>query len=125
VLASPSGGCQTAGSDRTASYGAPVAGKVELLERTLAWRVAVLPTVLEVRQRGLRVQIRLAARPGEQVGQLVALAARRRGVAVRATRNAVVLEPPRSVSDAELRRLVAVLASSIAEGALARMPVAA
>lgn len=100
-------------------------GKVDLLQRTLAWRVTVLPSVLQVRQRGLRVQVRLVSRPGEQVGELVALAAKRRGVALRVSRDVVALEPPRSVTDAELCRLVAVLASSIAEVAIGAVPTAA
>lgn len=102
-----------------------MAGKIELLESTLAWRVAVLPSVLEVRQRGLRVRVRLASRAGEPVGERVAVAAKRRGVTLRASRNVVALEPPRTVSEAELRRLVAVLASSIAEVAIDRVPAAA
>jgi|SRR5579884_1389999 len=100
-------------------------GTEELLERTLAWRVSVLPSVVEVSRRGLSAHVRLAGRPGERVAVLVAAAARRRGVRLRATGDVVVLHAPRSVSDPDLCRLVAVLASSIAEVAIRPLPAAA
>lgn len=103
-----------------------MAPKIELLARTLAHRVAVLPAVREVRQRGFMVGIELAGgEPGERLGHQVTLAARRRGAIVRPLGDVVVLMPPLSISAAELVRLVAIVASSIAEVAVGRMPAAA
>jgi adenosylmethionine---8-amino-7-oxononanoate aminotransferase len=87
--------------------------KIELLARMLAGRVAVLPGVAEVRQRGLMVGIELAA--GQDGGRLVTLAARRRGAIVRPLGDVVVLMPPLAISAANLSRLVAITAASIAE----------
>jgi adenosylmethionine---8-amino-7-oxononanoate aminotransferase len=87
--------------------------KIELLTRMLAERVAVLPGVAEVRQRGFMVGIELAAAPG--CGRLVTLAARRRGAIIRPLGEVVVLMPPLSISEASLSRLVAITAAAIAE----------
>ena len=100
--------------------------KIELLARTLAHRVAVLPAVAEVRQRGFMVGIELAGHdPAERLGQRVTLAARRRGAVIRPLGDVVVLMPPLSISEADLTRLVAITASSIAEVAVGSMPAAA
>jgi adenosylmethionine-8-amino-7-oxononanoate aminotransferase len=93
-----------------------VAGKIELLEWLLDQRVANLPGVAEVRQRGLMVGIELLERPPhERLGHRVTLAARRRGAAIRPLGDVVVLMPALTISESDLRRLVAITASSIAE----------
>ena len=93
-----------------------VAGKIELLEWLLDQRVANLPGVAGVRQRGLMVGIELLERPPhERLGHRVTLAARRRGAAIRPLGDVVVLMPALTISESDLRRLVAITASSIAE----------
>jgi adenosylmethionine-8-amino-7-oxononanoate aminotransferase len=100
--------------------------KIELLTRSLAQRVAVLPGVKEVRQRGFMVGIELhGGDPAELLGYQVALAARRRGAIIRPLGDVVVLMPPLSISEADVLRLVAIAASSIAEVGIGRLPVAA
>ncbi len=90
--------------------------KIELLARTLERRVSVLPAVMHVRQSGLVVAIELGRDPyGQEMAGLVARAAHRRGASVGVGGNVVVLKPPPSISESELCRLVAILASSIAE----------
>ena len=103
-----------------------LAPKIDLLARTLSHRVAVLPAVAEVRQRGFMVGIELAGRdPAERLGHQVTLAARRRGAIIRPLGDVLVLMPPLSISEADLARLVAITASSIAEVAVGSMPAAA
>ncbi len=105
---------------------ARLAPKIELLARTLSHRVAVLPAVTEVRQRGFMVGIELAGHdPGERFGHRVTLAARRRGAIIRPLGDVVVLMPPLSISEADLARLVAITASSIAAVAVGSMAAAA
>jgi adenosylmethionine-8-amino-7-oxononanoate aminotransferase len=91
-------------------------GKIELLSRSLQQRVATLPGVAEVRQRGMMVGIELAgaSRP-DRLGHRVTLAARRRGAVIRPLGDVIVLMPPLAISEHDLRRLVAITASSIAE----------
>ena len=100
--------------------------KIELLARTLAHRVAVLQNVSEVRQRGFMVGIELVSHdPTERLGHQVALAARRRGAIIRPLGDVLVLMPPLSISEADLARLVAITASSIAELAMGQLRAAA
>ncbi len=100
--------------------------KVELLERLLAQRVTGLPGVVEVRQRGFMVGVELIKRPAaERLGHNVALAARRRGAVIRPLGDVVVLMPPLTISEADLRRLVAITAASIAETTAGRLRAAA
>jgi adenosylmethionine-8-amino-7-oxononanoate aminotransferase len=100
--------------------------KIELLARTLSHRVAVLPAVAEVRQRGFMVGIELVSGdPAARLGHRVTLAARRRGAIVRPLGDVVVLMPPLSISEADLARLVAIMASSIAEVAVGHLRAAA
>lgn len=107
-----------------AAYATPE--QVELLSVTLARRVAILPAVREVRQRGFRAAIVLASRdPRRHLAAEVAVAARRRGATLAVRGDALVLAPPPSISDAEVCRLVAVLASSIAEASVGRLAAAA
>ena len=90
--------------------------KIELLSRLLEQRVARLPIVAQVRQRGFMVGIELEPRPvHHRLGHRVTLAARRRGAIVRPLSDVVVLMPPLSISEADLRRLVAITASAIAD----------
>jgi adenosylmethionine-8-amino-7-oxononanoate aminotransferase len=93
-----------------------VGGKIELLQRSLEQRIAHLPGVAEVRQRGLMVGIELVQRPAhERRGHRVTLAARRRGAAIRPLGDVVVLMPAPAISDHELSRLVEITASAIVE----------
>lgn len=103
-----------------------LAPKIALLERNLSRRVAVLPLVAEVRQRGFMVGIELAGGfPGERLGHRVALAARERGAIIRPLDDVVVLMPPLAISEPDVCRLVAITASAIADVALGRFPAAA
>jgi adenosylmethionine---8-amino-7-oxononanoate aminotransferase len=100
--------------------------KIELLERLLSQRISALPGVIEVRQRGFMVGIELIERPvKERLGHRVALAARRRGAVIRPLGDVVVLMPPLTISEADLRRLVAITAASIAETTAGRVRAAA
>jgi adenosylmethionine-8-amino-7-oxononanoate aminotransferase len=100
--------------------------KIELLRRNLDRRVAVLPLVGEVRQRGFMVGIQLlGGAPGERLGHQVTLAARSRGAIIRPLDDVVVLMPPLSISEPDLCRLVAITASAIADVAVGRIPAAA
>jgi adenosylmethionine-8-amino-7-oxononanoate aminotransferase len=103
-----------------------LAPKIELMRRLLEHRIATLPGVAEVRQRGLMVGIELIERPPEErLGHRVTLAARRRGAIVRPLGDVVVLMPALAISDADLRRLVAITASAISESSSARLRSAA
>lgn len=100
--------------------------KIELLERLLRQRIASLPAVSEVRQRGFMVAIELTSAPAEdRLGHQVTLAARRRGAIVRPLGDVVVLMPPLSISEADLSRLVAITAGAIADVTSKRLPAAA
>jgi adenosylmethionine-8-amino-7-oxononanoate aminotransferase len=100
--------------------------KIELLTRLLAQRIAILPGVAEVRQRGFMVGIELIHPPGiDRLGHRVALAARRRGAVIRPLGDVVVLMPPLAISEADLRRLVAITATSIAEATAGHLRIAA
>ncbi len=100
--------------------------KIELLERLLAQRVTILPGVAEVRQKGFMVGIELSPQPlADGVGHQVTLAARRRGAIIRPLGDVVVLMPPLSIAEADLRRLVAITAASIAEATAGRLRLAA
>jgi adenosylmethionine-8-amino-7-oxononanoate aminotransferase len=93
-----------------------LAGKIDLLTRLLEQRIADLPGVAEVRQRGFMVGIELTERPAsERAGHQVALAARRRGAIIRPLGDVVVLMPALAISEADLRRLVGITAAAIGE----------
>jgi adenosylmethionine-8-amino-7-oxononanoate aminotransferase len=103
-----------------------LAPKIELLTRLLAHRIAGLPAVAEVRQRGFMVGIELRERPThERLGHRVTLAARARGAIVRPLGDVVVLMPPLAISEADLRRLVAITADAIAHASTRHLPEAA
>jgi adenosylmethionine---8-amino-7-oxononanoate aminotransferase len=76
--------------------------------------VAALPEVAEVRRRGTMVGIDLGEHdPALRLGHGVTLEARKRGAIVRPLGDVVVLMPPLSISEPELRRLVEVTVESI------------
>jgi adenosylmethionine---8-amino-7-oxononanoate aminotransferase len=90
--------------------------KVEVLGTWLARWVAPLATVAEVRRRGFMTGIELTGFPPDaRMGHRVTLAARRRGAIIRPLGDTVVLMPPLSISEAQLRRLVEITAEAIAE----------
>jgi adenosylmethionine-8-amino-7-oxononanoate aminotransferase len=100
--------------------------KVELLSRLLEQRVAHLPGVAAVRQRGFMVGIELRGFPAaERMGQRVTHGAQRRGAIIRPLGDVVVLMPALAMSEADLRRLVAVTATAIAESTAGRLQAAA
>ena len=87
--------------------------KIGLLEELLA-ALTAMPEVAEVRSRGFMVGIDLGEHdPALRLGHRVTLAARERGAIVRPLGDTIVLMPPLSISEAELRRLVEVTAESI------------
>jgi adenosylmethionine-8-amino-7-oxononanoate aminotransferase len=100
--------------------------KIDLLGRWLNAYVAPLPTVAEVRRRGFMTGIELTGfDPAERMGHQVTIAARRRGAIVRPLGDVVVLMPPLSISEADLRRLVSITAQAIAEATATSLPAAA
>jgi adenosylmethionine-8-amino-7-oxononanoate aminotransferase len=99
--------------------------KIELFTKLLEQRVTTLPGVAAVRQRGFMVGIELREYPAElRMGHRVTVAARKRGAIVRPLGDVVVLMPALSMSEADLRRLVAITASSIAEATAGRLAAA-
>jgi len=99
-----------------------LAPKIGLLARLLEQRVQMLPGVAEVRQRGMMVGIELVATPAPQrLGHRATLAARRRGAVIRPLGDVLVLIPALSISEHDLRRLVAITASAIAEASSSRL----
>jgi adenosylmethionine-8-amino-7-oxononanoate aminotransferase len=93
--------------------------KIELLRELLDEHVAPLEGVAEVRQRGTMVGIELVEFPLDaRMGHQVTLAARRRGAIIRPLGDVLVLMPPLSITDAELRQLVTITAEAIAEVAV-------
>jgi adenosylmethionine-8-amino-7-oxononanoate aminotransferase len=100
--------------------------KIDLLGTLLAEHVAPLPAVGEIRHRGFMTGIELAGYPYEErTGHQVTLAARERGAIIRPLGDVVVLMPPLSISDDELRRLVAITGESIAAVTAGRLATAA
>jgi adenosylmethionine-8-amino-7-oxononanoate aminotransferase len=94
--------------------------KIALLHELLEREVAPLPAVKEVRARGFMVGIELHGFAlEERIGHRVTLAARRRGAIIRPLGDVVVLMPPLSIDEADLRRLVAIAAAAIDEAASA------
>ena len=100
--------------------------KIELLGRWLRGYVEPLPAVAEVRRRGFMTGIELSGfDPAQRMGHQVTLAARRRGAIVRPLGDVVVLMPPLSIREADLRRLVSITAEAIAEATATALPAAA
>jgi adenosylmethionine-8-amino-7-oxononanoate aminotransferase len=87
--------------------------KIDLLGELLD-AVAAMPEVAEVRHCGTMVGIDLGEHdPALRLGHRVTLEARKRGAIVRPLSDVVVLMPPLSIAEAELRRLVEIVAGSI------------
>jgi adenosylmethionine-8-amino-7-oxononanoate aminotransferase len=100
--------------------------KIALLSRLLELRIAPLGAVAEVRERGFMVGIELSpSAVGEDLGHQVTLAARSRGAIIRPLGDVVVLMPPLSISEGELRRLVTITASAISEATASGLRAAA
>jgi adenosylmethionine---8-amino-7-oxononanoate aminotransferase len=90
--------------------------KIALLADALDERIAPLAAVREIRRCGLMTGIELVGFPLDaRVGHRVAMAARARGVIIRPLGDVVVLMPPLAITEAEVRRLVAVTAEAIVE----------
>ncbi len=103
-----------------------LAPKIELLGELLAEHVAPLDCVAEIRRRGTMVGIELTDFPlTARMGHQVTLAARARGAIVRPLGDTIVLMPPLSISEDELRRLVAITAEAIAAATRSVVPTAA
>jgi adenosylmethionine---8-amino-7-oxononanoate aminotransferase len=99
--------------------------KIELLARLLQ-PLAAHPAVREVRRRGFMVGIELDEFPLElRMGHRVTLEACRRGAIVRPLGDVVVLMPPLAISEADLRRLVAITAEAVDAASAAAVPRAA
>jgi adenosylmethionine---8-amino-7-oxononanoate aminotransferase len=87
--------------------------KIELLESLLE-PIAAQVAVAEVRRRGVMTGIQLRDYPLElRMGHRVALEARRLGAIVRPLGDVVILMPPLAISEADLRRLVAITGEAI------------
>jgi adenosylmethionine-8-amino-7-oxononanoate aminotransferase len=98
----------------------------ELFASWLDEIVAPLPAVKEVRRIGLMCGIEMTTFPLEaRMGHRVTLAARRQGAIIRPLGDVVVLMPPLCIEEHELRRLVEITASSIAEATEASWAAAA
>jgi adenosylmethionine-8-amino-7-oxononanoate aminotransferase len=96
--------------DVLANVGARAAELATLLES----RVAKLPAVGEIRQRGLMVGVELAPpEPGLRWGRRVCAAAVDRGVLLRPLGDVVVLMPILTSTAEEIDRIVSVLAESV------------
>jgi adenosylmethionine---8-amino-7-oxononanoate aminotransferase len=96
--------------------------KIELLGEQLE-AVAAMPEVAEVRRRGFMVGIDLGEHdPALRLGHQVTLEARKRGAVIRPLGDVVVLMPPLSISEPELRRLVEITADSIRAACTAAYP---
>jgi adenosylmethionine---8-amino-7-oxononanoate aminotransferase len=96
--------------------------KIELLGELLK-PVAAMPAVAEVRRCGTMVGIDLGEHdPALRLGHRVTLEARKRGAVIRPLGDVVVLMPPLSISEAELRRLVEITAEAIAAAYAAAYP---
>jgi adenosylmethionine---8-amino-7-oxononanoate aminotransferase len=105
---------------------ATLAPKIELLADLLHRHVDPLPAVREIRRCGFMVAVELEEHPvADRIGHRVTLAARERGAIVRPLGDALVLMPPLVISEGELRRLVEIVAASIAAVTSARLASAA
>jgi adenosylmethionine-8-amino-7-oxononanoate aminotransferase len=95
---------------------AEVRARSEQLQALLAERVADLPAVGDVRLCGLMAGVELSP-PSDGLlwGRRVSRAATRRGVLLRPLGDVVIVMPPLSISEAEIDRIVDVLAASIEE----------
>jgi len=100
-----------------------LAPRIALLARALDDEIAGAPNVADVRQLGLMVGIELMREPArkkrydpaEQMGARVARAARKAGVLIRPLGDVVVLMPPLSIEEHEIRHLVSAVGQAIRE----------
>lgn len=94
--------------------------KIRFLSKELK-KFYQIPAVGEVRQKGLMVEIELVADPETKtpfpiearIGQKVLLEARKRGVIVRPLGDVIVLVPPLSITEAELKKLAQAVYESV------------
>jgi adenosylmethionine-8-amino-7-oxononanoate aminotransferase len=87
--------------------------KIALFVELLA-EVAAMPEVAEVRQKGVMVGIDLGDHDDSlRMGHRVTVEARKRGAFIRPLGNTIVLMPPLSISEDEMRELVAIASQSI------------
>lgn len=90
-----------------------LAPKVDLLAELLE-PLAADPAVKEIRRRGFMTGIELAEHPAAaRMGHRVTLEARRRGAIIRPLGDTIVLMPPLSITEDDLRRLVAITIEAI------------
>jgi adenosylmethionine-8-amino-7-oxononanoate aminotransferase len=90
------------------------------LSALLAERVAPLPGVREVRQRGLMTGIELAPpADGLRWGRKVSAGCVRRGVLIRPLGDVIVLMPPLTITAEEIERIVDTVAAAIDEATAA------
>jgi adenosylmethionine---8-amino-7-oxononanoate aminotransferase len=95
--------------------------KITLLEELLA-EIATQPEVTEVRSKGFMVAIDLGDHDAAlRIGHRVTDEARERGAIIRPLGNTVVIVPPLSISEDELRDLMRICAESI-QAAVASAP---
>lgn len=96
--------------------------KIALLRKLLDG-VEAIPEVTEVRGRGFMVGIDLGPHdPALRLGHQVTLEARKRGAIIRPLSDVIVLMPPLSISEQELRRLVEITVDSIRAACAAAAP---
>jgi adenosylmethionine---8-amino-7-oxononanoate aminotransferase len=87
--------------------------KIDLLQELLD-EVGAMPEVAEVRNLGFMVGIDLGEHdPALRMGHRVTVEARERGAIIRPLSDVVVLMPPLSISESDLRRLVEIATESI------------
>jgi adenosylmethionine-8-amino-7-oxononanoate aminotransferase len=87
--------------------------KIALLQELLG-EVETMPEVTEIRSRGFMVGIDLGEHdPALRMGHRVAVEARERGAIIRPLSDVVILMPPLSISESDLRRLVEITTESI------------
>jgi adenosylmethionine-8-amino-7-oxononanoate aminotransferase len=107
-------------SERTIERLAP---KIDLLGELLA-EIEAMPEVAEVRWKGFMVGIDLGDHdPSLVMGHRVTREARKRGAFIRPLGNTIVVMPPLSISEGELRQLLRIATESI-EAAVASAPAA-
>jgi adenosylmethionine-8-amino-7-oxononanoate aminotransferase len=98
--------------------------KIALLGELLAG-VEAMPEVAEVRRVGVMTGIDLGQHdPALRMGHRVTLEARKRGAFVRPLGDTVVLMPPLSISEGELRQLVDITAAAIEAAVASAKPAA-
>ena len=100
-----------------------VSARSAQLNELLEEKIADLPQVAEIRQLGLMCGIELSGFPEDRrTGHLVTLAARLRGAIVRPLGDVVILMPPLSITERELRSLVETVADAIEDASLIDAP---